>query len=103
VECRSGAAYPDLSFSGSTRGELTVTIPLSLSAGNYSINIGARGINGLLEYIPSAASIEILPNPSEQVESWKKPSAGVLITPSDWKISDESTTMNFKTYTSVKE
>jgi lipopolysaccharide transport system ATP-binding protein len=103
VECRSGAAYPDLSFSGSTRGELTVTIPLSLSAGNYSINIGARGINGLLEYIPSAASIEILPNLSEQVESWKKPSAGVLITPSDWKISDESTTMNFKTYTSVKE
>jgi lipopolysaccharide transport system ATP-binding protein len=85
VECRSTASGPALQFDGVGNNSLEVEVPLQLSAGNYSINLGARSISGLLEYIPSAGSIEILPDPSLDIEAWKKPSAGVLITNSSWK------------------
>ena len=86
VECRSGSSYPDFSFDKSGTGTLHVTIPLKLSAGNYTVNLGARSINGLLEYIPSVSSIEILPDPKNNVEPWKKSSAGIVITSSEWKV-----------------
>lgn len=85
VECRSTASKPHMSFSKKGLGVTTVEAPLNLAAGNYNINIGARAITGLLEYIPSAASIEILPHPDSAFEDWKKPSAGIIITPSRWE------------------
>ncbi len=63
-----------------------MSVPLQLAAGSYSINIGARYIGGLLEYIPSAASIEILPDPNDATEQWKKSSAGAVITTSEWNM-----------------
>ena len=86
VECRSTSTYPDFSFEKSGKGTLQVKVPLKLTAGNYTVNLGARSINGLLEYIPSVSTIEILPDPNNNMESWKKSSAGVVITPSEWKI-----------------
>jgi lipopolysaccharide transport system ATP-binding protein len=86
VECRSSANYPDYSFDKAGTGSIEVTVPLKLSAGNYIINMGARSINGLLEYIPSVSTIEILPDPKNTFEPWKKASAGVVITPSEWKV-----------------
>ncbi|GAC1419485.1 MAG: hypothetical protein NVS9B7_14650 [Flavisolibacter sp.] len=85
VECRSTATNPDLFFHEPGRGSVDVTIPLTLSAGNYTINVGARSIIGLLEYIPSVSTIEILPDPANVFEPWKKPSAGVVVTNSKWK------------------
>jgi lipopolysaccharide transport system ATP-binding protein len=84
VECRSSASHSYLSFNEACRGEVEVMVPLSLAAGNYTINLGARSISGLLEYIPSAANIEILPDPNDQTEAWKKPSSGIVITSSEW-------------------
>lgn len=86
VECRSGANYPDFSFEQAGKGTIQVKVGLSLMAGNYTINLGARSINGLLEYIPSVSTIEILPDPNKNEEAWKKSSAGVVITSSEWKI-----------------
>jgi lipopolysaccharide transport system ATP-binding protein len=84
VECRSSASHSYLSFNEACQGEVEVMVPLSLAAGNYTINLGARSISGLLEYIPSAANIEILPDPNDQTEAWKKPSSGIVITSSEW-------------------
>lgn len=86
IECRSSASYPDFSFDKAGKGTIEVKIPLKLSAGNYTINLGARSINGLLEYIPSVSTIEILPDPKNNLESWKKSSAGIVLTTSEWKI-----------------
>ena len=87
VECRSSASHPYLSFNEACQGEVEVMVPLSLAAGNYTINLGARSISGLLEYIPSAANIEILPDPDDRTEAWKKPSSGIVITSSEWRFS----------------
>lgn len=86
IECRSTASYNDLELVADQHGELEVVLPLQLKAGNYTINLGARAINGLLEYIPSITTIEILPNPDSAVEDWKKNSAGILLTNSEWKV-----------------
>lgn len=86
VECRSGDKYPHLSLKPGEQGFIEVSVPLQLAAGSYSINIGARYIGGLLEYIPSAASIEILPDPNDATEQWKKSSAGAVITTSEWNM-----------------
>lgn len=86
IECRSGAIYPDLQVKPGDNGIMKVSAPLHLSAGSYSINVGARCLSGLLEYIPSAASIEILPDPDEKSEQWKKSSAGTVITQSEWRL-----------------
>jgi lipopolysaccharide transport system ATP-binding protein len=87
VECRSSASFPHLSLDVCDKGIMKVSLPLKLAAGSYSINVGARSIQGLLEYIPSAASIEILPDPNNDFEQWKKPSGGVVISDSTWTMS----------------
>jgi lipopolysaccharide transport system ATP-binding protein len=85
IECRSTGSLNELEFPSNQQGDLEVVIPLQLKAGNYTINIGARAINGLLEYIPSVTTIEILPDPQSITEEWKKKSGGVLITDSVWQ------------------
>jgi lipopolysaccharide transport system ATP-binding protein len=86
IECRSTGTYPDLAFDGPQKSSVEVRLPLALAAGNYSINLGARALTGLLEYVPSAASLEILPDPNDFTEAWKKPSGGVVISEASWKM-----------------
>lgn len=85
IECRSTATYPDFQLTHTNNGEAIVELDVNLSAGNYTVNLGARALTGLLEYIPSIMSLEILPNPND-TEDWKKPSAGVLMANSQWEI-----------------
>lgn len=87
IECRSTATYQNKVFDSLGMNEAVAEIPLNLMAGNYTISIGARSISGLLEYIPSITNVEVLPNPHVEIEEWKKPSAGVLITDSKWQFS----------------
>lgn len=84
IECRSSATFPIMPMHPKGIQTLEVELPLMLKAGNYNLNIGARAVNGLLEYIPSVTNFEILPEVGNHIEEWKKPSAGVLINKSTW-------------------
>ena len=84
VECRSTSSIKCLNINNSGYYSFEVTVPLSLKADMYVMNIGARCLNGHLEYIQSCANIEILPK-DIGFEEWNKPSAGIFITPSQWK------------------
>lgn len=84
IECRSTASYPVLNIEKTGTYTIKVTLTPNLSAGVYVLNIGARNVNGFLEYIPSVANIEILP--STEFEEWNKPSAGILNTLSKWEL-----------------
>lgn len=86
IECRSTASFKEIPINVNTIESVEVEIPLHIKAGHYTLNIGARAINGLLEYIPSITTIEVLPNPQSNFEEWQKPSAGLLITNSIWQI-----------------
>lgn len=87
IECRSTASYPELSFNDNeATGTVEVTVPMSIRAGSYTINMGARALSGLLEYIPSVMTLEVLPAEQTGFEEWNKPSAGVLLAESHWQI-----------------
>jgi ABC-type polysaccharide/polyol phosphate transport system ATPase subunit len=83
VECRSTATLASLDLEPGQQGIEVELLP-NLAAGNYTINLGARCLGGLLEYVPSVMNIEILPNPGLEAEDWKKGSAGVIMVKSDW-------------------
>jgi lipopolysaccharide transport system ATP-binding protein len=85
VECRSGENYSNISLRKGQMGVVKTTLELFLKAGNYTLNVGARSINGLLDYIPSITTIEILPPVEDNIEIWKKASVGILITKSKWE------------------
>jgi lipopolysaccharide transport system ATP-binding protein len=85
VECRSGENYSNISLRKGQKGVVKTTLELFLKAGNYTLNVGARSINGLLDYIPSITTIEILPPVEDNIEIWKKASVGILITKSKWE------------------
>ncbi len=83
IEIRSG----NLNLDNITNGIYNIKVKFSpnLINGPYSLNIGARSDEGLLEYIPSVANIEILPLKSDQ-EIWSVASDGILITDSKWQL-----------------
>jgi lipopolysaccharide transport system ATP-binding protein len=85
VECRSTASFRELNIDEPGKGTVTVQLQLNLTADNYAINLGARCLAGLLEYIPSITTIEVLPGHAVvDLEDWKRPNAGKLITASEW-------------------
>lgn len=84
IECRSTSSIPIFNIEKTGIYTIRVTLNPNLSAGVYVLNIGARNVNGTLEYIPSVTNIEILP--SKEFEEWNKPSAGIINTPSTWEI-----------------
>lgn len=84
VECRSTANDQQHFFSKLGLNSVEVIIPLRLKHGTYTLNLGAVATKGLLAFIPNITRIEILPEKT-LFESWKVPSAGLLITESHWK------------------
>ncbi|MBL0742445.1 ABC transporter ATP-binding protein [Chryseolinea lacunae] len=84
VECRSTASYKK--FEGAVgRYRARVDVFPGVSSGTYNLNVGARSDVSHLEFIPSVASLDILPAVSE-LEEWNKSSAGILSVKSDWDI-----------------
>jgi hypothetical protein len=84
VECRSGEAYPKLSVKAHSQGTIRVQLKLRLRAGIYNLNVGARSPKGLHEYIPAITPVEILTDESVSVESWKRSTAGTMLTDAEW-------------------
>ena len=84
IECRSTASIPIINIERSGSYTIRVSFKPNLRAGVYVLNIGARNVNGFLEYIPSVTNIEILP--SGEYEEWNKPSAGIMNTFSEWNL-----------------
>ena len=85
VECRSTASFPSLSLNAGQH-IIEVTSKLSLKAGSYMLNLGARSLKGHLEYIPSVTVLIIVPNQQLETAEWSNSSAGVLITSSHWQL-----------------
>lgn len=85
IECRSTASFPNLSLNVG-QFSIRVTSKLSLKAGSYMLNLGARSLKGHLEYIPSVTVLNIVPNQPTETAEWSNSSAGVLITSSHWKL-----------------
>jgi ABC-type polysaccharide/polyol phosphate transport system ATPase subunit len=88
VECRSTATYKNYHAPAQERKKIQVTFNPKLKAGIYLLNVGARCSKGNLEYMPSVAQLEITPTINHQFESWNKPSEGILLTDSEWTLSD---------------
>ncbi len=84
IECRSTSTLPIINIDTPGIYTIKVTLKPNLSAGVYVVNIGARNVNGSLEYVPSVTNIEILPNIN--YEEWNKPSAGIINTTSIWEL-----------------
>ena len=84
IECRSGEAYPQLSVKAHSQGTIRVQLKLRLRAGIYSLNVGARSLRGLHEYIPAITPVEILAPEALSVESWKRSTAGTMLTDAEW-------------------
>lgn len=85
IECRTTSNIPNLNIEKPGIYTVSVVTKLNITAGVYVLNVGARCLNGPLEYIPSVTNIEILPCNNE-LEEWNKPSAGIVNTPSQWTL-----------------
>lgn len=86
IVCRSSSSLPNLNSEINGKYKVQTQIPLNLLAGVYHISLGAAYLKGILEFIPSVATIEILP----QTTNWedaKKPSVGTIITHLNWTLS----------------
>ncbi len=84
IECRSTSSLPIINIDRSGRYTIRASFIPNLRAGVYLLNIGARNVNGFLEYVPSVTNIEILPG--GEFEEWNKPSAGIVNTTSQWEL-----------------
>jgi len=85
IVCRSTATLPNLQVEPNKKYTVKTTIALNLLAGVYHISLGAAHLKGILEYIPSVTSIEILPK-TTNYEDARKPSVGLLITHLNWEL-----------------
>lgn len=85
IACRSTETQPYLSLKKDSTSILKTQVPLRLKAGMYHINLGASHAKGVLEYIPSVTTMEILPLNTEWEEA-RKPSVGKLITHLNWQL-----------------
>ncbi|MEZ5025802.1 MAG: polysaccharide ABC transporter ATP-binding protein [Chitinophagales bacterium] len=86
IECRSTSSIPTINIQKPGTYTITTKLNPKLAAGIYVLNIGARCLNGPLEYVPSVTNLEILPNNKEEIEEWNKPSAGIMLMPSIWTL-----------------
>ena len=84
VECRTSASYKVLNIEHPGLYTCDVEFCINLKADVYILNLGARCLNGPLEYVQSCAHLEILPK-DMGFEEWNQPSTGLFITPSNWK------------------
>lgn len=87
IECRSTSNIPVLNLTQPGYYQAEATLRLNLHAGLYNISLGARCLNGFLEYIPSVTMLEVLPD-NQAFEEWNKPSAGILNAESFWRVSN---------------
>ncbi len=86
IVCRSSSTLPSFSLKRNIPHIIKTKVSLALNAGVYHISLGASHVKGILEYVPSVTTIEILPTNTEWEEA-KKPTVGLLITHLDWVIS----------------
>ncbi|MFA6400830.1 MAG: ABC transporter ATP-binding protein [Salinivirgaceae bacterium] len=86
IENRSTATLKNLEVNEPGVFSINCTWKLNLKAGVYHINIGARSMDGLLEYIPSATILEVLPSKNrKELNEWDKPNNGLFLIDSIWK------------------
>lgn len=85
IVCRSSSTLPYLTIQKNTSYIIKTEIPINLMASVYHINLGASHLKGVLEYIPSVTTIEILPANNDWEEA-KKPTVGILISHLKWEI-----------------
>jgi len=83
IECRSFKKMYKFDLTEIGEHLIEVEFIPSLNAGTYSINLGAVGLQGDLDYIKSAYLLEIRNKESE--ESWYSEDAGQFIVEHDWK------------------
>lgn len=88
VESRSTATYSAMKDTVGGQYKAMVEFRLLLESNVYTLNVGARSLEGFLEYIPGVTTIEILP--LKNFEEWNKPNAGVLLLDSRWEITNTS-------------
>ena len=84
IECRSTSTIPVLNITKAGKYRIEASFNPQLKAGIYILNLGARCINGHLEFIPSVTNIEILPQ--KELEDWNNPSVGIINIDSQWVI-----------------
>ena len=85
IVCRSTSTLPTFSLKKHNAHIIKTEIPLNLRAGVYHINLGAAHLKGILEYVPSVTTIEILPSNTDWEEA-RKPSVGSFITHLKWEL-----------------
>lgn len=85
IVCRSTATLPYLSLKKQGNYTIKTQVKLNIIAGMYHLHLGASHAKGVLEYIPSVTTIEILPVNTNWEEA-KKPSVGKLITHLHWEL-----------------
>ena len=88
IVCRSSSTLPFLTIDEGKQYCIKTTIPLNIKAGNYQLNLGASHLKGILEFIPSVTSLEILPK-NDDFEEAKKPSVGLIITHLNWQVEEK--------------
>lgn len=86
MDCRSTQNYPVMNVEADVEHTIAASFNLPLRSGNYQLNLGAASFYGILEYIPSVASIEILPKQTENEDALYKPSAGILLFYPKWEL-----------------
>jgi lipopolysaccharide transport system ATP-binding protein len=87
IENRSTASIKNIEIKEPGFFTITCIWKLNLKAGIYHINIGARSMDGLLEYIPSATILEVFPSKNRmELNEWDKPNNGLFLIDSLWNI-----------------
>jgi hypothetical protein len=84
VECRSTSTFSKLNI-GPGVYKSNVEFKPNISPGIYNLNLGARSLNGRIEFVPSVLTLDIF-SPETEFEEWNKPSAGIVIVDSEWEL-----------------
>lgn len=85
IDCRSTQNYQKICAEPNIEYTITAKLKLPLNNGSYQLNLGAASYFGILEYVPSVATIEILPK-EKDADYLYKPSTGKIICTPEWKM-----------------
>jgi lipopolysaccharide transport system ATP-binding protein len=89
LESRSTSQYPALEPIMPGKYKVSARFKIPFESNEYTLNVGARSLEGFLEYIPGLASLEV--QPLRDFEEWKKPNAGIFLLDANWELSPNDT------------
>lgn len=85
LEIRSSQSHGDLNINNPGSYKMDVEFLSQLRSNIYSLSIGARSKEGLLEYLPDLYTLEVKPDP-RSLEPLVSDLSGFFTTHSNWKI-----------------